>query len=64
MRAAAAKKLAVPVDDLPELHLLRRAIDARGKHTRFHVLLGVGLAASRTSGRCLIRKRFERPYAW
>jgi len=47
MRAAAAKKLDVPIDDLPELHVLRRAIDARGKHTRFHVLLGVGLAASR-----------------
>lgn len=47
MRAAAAKKLDVPVDDLPELHVLRRAIDARGKHTRFHVLLGVGLAAPR-----------------
>jgi hypothetical protein len=42
MRALAAKKLAVPVDDLPELRVLRRAIDARGKHTRFHVLLGVG----------------------
>ncbi len=42
MRAAAAKKLAVPVDDLPELHVLRRAIDARGKHVRFHILLGVG----------------------
>ncbi|MFW2389940.1 MAG: FAD-dependent monooxygenase, partial [Polyangiales bacterium] len=42
MRAAAAKKLAVPVDALPELRVLRRAIDARGKHTRFHVLLGVG----------------------
>ena len=45
MRAAAAKKLAVPVDALPELRVLRRAIDARGKHTRFHVLLGVGPAA-------------------
>ena len=42
MRALAAKKLAVPLDDLPELRVLRRAIDARGKHTRFHVLLGVG----------------------
>ena len=47
MRAAAAKKLAVPIDELPELHMLRRAIDARGKHTRFHVLLGVGPAASK-----------------
>jgi len=44
MRAAAAKQLAVPVDELPELHVLRRAIDARGKHSRFHVLLGVGPA--------------------
>ena len=42
MRAAAAKKLAVPVDELPELRVLRRAIDARGRHTRFHILLGVG----------------------
>ncbi len=48
VRAAAAKKLAVPIDDLPELHVLRRAIDARGKHTRFHVLLGVGPAASKS----------------
>jgi uncharacterized FAD-dependent dehydrogenase len=46
MRTLAAKKLAVPVDDLPELHVLRRAIDARGKRTRFHVLLSVGLATS------------------
>jgi uncharacterized FAD-dependent dehydrogenase len=46
MRALAAKKLAVPVEDLPELRVLRRAIDARGKHTRFHVLLGVGPAPS------------------
>ncbi len=44
MRALAAKKLAVPVEDLPELHVLRRAIDARGKGTCFHVLLGVGPA--------------------
>lgn len=34
----------MPVEDLPELHVLRRAIDARGKRTRFHVLLGVGRA--------------------
>ena len=47
VRAAAAEKLAVPIDDLPELHVLRRAIDARGKHTRFHILLGVGPAASK-----------------
>ena len=47
LRAAAAKKLAVPVDDMPELRVLRRAIDARGKHTRFHVLLGVGPAPSK-----------------
>lgn len=46
MRAAAAKKLAVQVEDLPELRVLRRAIDARGKHTRFHLLLGVGPAPS------------------
>ena len=42
MRALAAKKLAVPVEDLPELHVLRRAIDARGRGTRVHVLLGIG----------------------
>ena len=45
MRTLAAKKLAVPVEDLPELHVLRRAIDARGKGARVHVLLGVGPAA-------------------
>ena len=44
MRALAARKLAVPVEDLPDLHVLRRAIDARGKRPRFHVLLGVGPA--------------------
>ena len=44
IRALAAKKLSVPVDDLPELHVLRRAIDARGKRARFHVLLGAGSA--------------------
>ena len=46
MRALAAKKLAVPVEELPELHVLRRAIDARGRGARFQVLLGVGPAAS------------------
>jgi len=44
LRTRAARKLAVPVEDLPELHVLRRAIDARGKRARFHVLLGVGPA--------------------
>lgn len=44
IRVRAAKKLSVPVEELPELHVLRRAIDARGKHTRFHVLLGEGPA--------------------
>jgi uncharacterized FAD-dependent dehydrogenase len=47
IRARASKKLGVPVEDLPELRVLRRAIDARGKHTRFHVLLGVGPAPTR-----------------
>ncbi|MBW2552448.1 MAG: FAD-dependent monooxygenase, partial [Deltaproteobacteria bacterium] len=42
MRALAAKKLAVPVDDMPELHVLRRGIDARGKGAHVQVLLGVG----------------------
>ncbi len=42
MRALAAKNLGVPVEDLPELHVLRRGIDARGRGTRVHVLLGVG----------------------
>ncbi len=42
MRARAAQKLDMPVEDVPELRVLRRAIDARGKNTRFVVLLGVG----------------------
>jgi uncharacterized protein len=46
LRARAAKKLGVPVQDLPELRVLRRAIDARGRRTRFHVLLGLGPAAA------------------
>jgi len=44
LRARVAKKLAVPIEELPELHLLRRAIDARGRRARFHLLLGVGPA--------------------
>ncbi|MGB8332256.1 MAG: NAD(P)/FAD-dependent oxidoreductase [Polyangiales bacterium] len=44
MRARAAKKLGLPVDALPELRVLRRAIDARGRRTRFHVLLDLGPA--------------------
>ena len=46
MRARAATKLGVSVNELPELRVLRRAIDARRKHPRFHVLLGVGAAPS------------------
>lgn len=42
MRALAAKKLAVSVEDLPELRVLRRAIDARGRRTTIRVLLGFG----------------------
>lgn len=45
VRVRAAKKLAVPIEDLPELHVLRRAIDARGRRTRIQVLLGVGPGA-------------------
>lgn len=44
IRARAAKKLSVPIDELPELHVLRCAIDARGKQARFHVLLAEGPA--------------------
>jgi len=44
LRSLAAKKLAVSVQDLPELRVLRRAIDARGRRTRFHVLVGLGPA--------------------
>ena len=42
VRALAAKKLAVQIEDLPELHVLRRALDARGRGTRVQVLLGIG----------------------
>ena len=44
IRLLAAAKLSIPLEDLPELHVLRRAIDARGKRPRFHVLLGLGPA--------------------
>ncbi len=42
LRALAADKLGLSVEDLPALRVLRRAIDARGRQTRFHVLLGFG----------------------
>ncbi|MGB5809182.1 MAG: FAD-dependent oxidoreductase [Polyangiales bacterium] len=42
VKAQAAKKLGMEIDDLPELRILRRAIDARGRKTRFHLLLGAG----------------------
>ncbi|HET6418406.1 MAG TPA: FAD-dependent oxidoreductase [Polyangiales bacterium] len=42
MRKLAAKKLGVPLEDLPELHVLRRAIDARGKGVHIQVLFGLG----------------------
>lgn len=48
LRRAAAKKLSLPIEDVPELHVLRRAIDARGKGARFHVLLGRGPATPPT----------------
>lgn len=44
IRGAAARKLGVSPKDVPELHVLRKAIDARGKRVRFHVLLGLGRA--------------------
>jgi uncharacterized FAD-dependent dehydrogenase len=44
IRMRAAKKLAISREDLPELHVLRRAIDARSKRVRFVVLLGLGPA--------------------
>lgn len=47
VREAVAAKLAVPLSELPEIHVLRRAIDARGKHVRFHVLVGMGPSSPR-----------------
>ena len=44
MRRAVARKLRVDVESLPELVLLRRAIDARAGRVRFHVELGLGSA--------------------
>ncbi len=44
IREAVAKKLAVPPSELPEIHVLRRAIDARGKRVRFHLLVATGPA--------------------
>ena len=39
IRARAAKAARVPEADLPELRIVRKSIDARGRHVRFQLLL-------------------------
>jgi len=41
-RSRAAKRLGVPIEELPEVHVLRRAFDARGRGVRVQLLLGTG----------------------
>ena len=46
LRERVAKKLGLAVADLPDLTLLKRSIDARHGSVRFHLLVGIGLAAT------------------
>lgn len=41
LRSAAARSLRIPVDEMPELVLRKRSIDARRGGVRFHLVLGV-----------------------
>ncbi|MBK9071262.1 MAG: NAD(P)/FAD-dependent oxidoreductase [Myxococcales bacterium] len=40
LRAKVARKLGIPLDQVPRLEVKRRAIDARRGHVRFHLTLG------------------------
>lgn len=50
LRARIAEHLGRTVDEIPEVHLVRKAIDARGRHVRFHLTFDLGPKEDRPLG--------------